>query len=742
MLEAKFAELRGSGEIPSLRKVKTSEFEIGYRSENEELQRARSSLSKIGDPDSPRAEEQHPKKRASKVQKSVIDKRAPSIKVVERAMKEKLAQLRDVGKEVGIEFDLKPTKNVSSHPWEKWTDEELMLWQEQALQVVRSALKDPSEELLHDLQWVQIPKSEQQTHRLSTVFDTLKFERSKREQMLAEAEKESAECDKLIKQNAEVVSAPDPDQAVLDMLIERVQEVSKSALQAKQDKCAMDQELAMLQIGFEEVFIKSNEPIFVVDPTPTMHVNGKVFKKLHVLEPEMAELKKITEKMDADYKKIWNSLRDNQHKIEVSLAQGKIAHMKEIKERLAKEYKEKLDSRKSEIQQQKYIQKLIVQKEQQEKLFADAMKKAFDPEVDSPRRNKIKNDLEMFKTVFDTMMQRLGESDITKIVQLFQRQTQSRDTWELSVKDHEAKLQATMAAKLEIDAERNLLQIEQVQANSNLTRRQTELERKIDGLETRDGMAAAKIAFQNMTFSQAKHMFIHYFKRVKDLNDRIHIKGLDIQIPLSAEVQKVMTGEELMGSYAEAFVVSFVAMYRNVKALGEHQVDELITHVRRNSQVSLSPRRARSPSRLDSPNFNADGFSPVRTRQASMWSRGDPSPYGSPILSPVQWKQPSFGDEPNIKIADPSAQVFGGRRAARKIDPEILRLQTQMLPGRENNLRIPKDAHGGFVPGMHSKATSISGALLDEDGLGKIFHSKCRRLSHVLYRFSSILIRI
>jgi hypothetical protein len=715
LLEAKFSELRGSSEIPSLRKVKTSEFEIGYKSKNEDLQRARSSLGKFGDSDSPRAEEQNPKKRASKVQKSVIDKRAPSIKVVERAMKEKLGQLRDIGKEVGIEFDLKPTKNASCHPWEKWTDEELVTWQEQALQAVRTALKDPSDELLNDLKNVQIPKSEQHTHRLSSVYDSTKFERCKRDQMLAEVEKESAEWDKVIKQSAEEVSAPDPDQAILDHLIARVKEVLESTLHAKQEEREMSLEAEMLQLGFEEVLVKSNEPVFVVDPTPTMNVNGKVYKKLHVLEPEIAELKRTTDKTDADYKKIWNSLRDNQHKIEVSLAQGKIAHMKEIKERLAKEYKEKLESRRNEIQQQKMIQKLIFQREQREKHFAEAITKAFDPEIDSPRRNKIKNDLEMFKTVFSTMMQKLGESDINKIVQLFQRQTQARETWELSVKDHEAKLQTTMAVKLETDAERNLLQVEQVQANSNLTRRQTELERNIDALETRDGLAAAKIAFQSMTFSQVKHMFIHYFKRVKDLNDRISIKGLHVTIPEVADIQKISQGEELMTSYADIFVASFIAMYKNVKALDEHKVEELISQVRRNSQSSLSPRRARSPSRLDSPNFNIDGFSPTRSRQSSIVSMG--SPYGSPMMSPSQ--KFSFADEMSMKISDPPVQVFGGRRAARKIDPEIVRLQTQMLPGRENNMRIPKDAHGGYVPGMHSKATSLSGALLDEDGLGK-----------------------
>lgn len=718
MLEAKFSELRGSSEIPSLRKVKTSEFEIGYKSKSEELQRARSSLGRMGDSDSPRAEDQNPKKRASKVQKNVIDKRAPSIKVIERAMKEKLGQLRDIGKEVGIDFDLKPTKNASCHPWEKWTDEELVSWQEQALQAVRTALKDPSDELLNDLKNVQIPKSEQHTHRLSSVYDSTKFERCKREQMLAEVEKESAEWDKLIKQSAEEVSAPDPDQAVLDHLTNRVKEVLESTSQMKQEERELSQEVEMLQLGYEEVLVKSNEPIFVVDPTPTMNVNGKLFKKLHALEPEIAELRRTTDKTDADYKKIWNSLRDNQHKIEVSLAQGKIAHMKEIKERLAKEYKEKLESRRNEIQQQKVIQKLIFQRDQREKQFADAITKAFDPEIDSPRRNKIKNDLEMFKTVFNTMMQKLGESDINKIVQLFQRQTQSRETWELSVKDHEAKLQSTMAIKLEADAERNLMQIEQVQANSNLTRRQTELERNIDALETRDGNAAAKIAFQSMTFSQVKHMFIHYFKRVKDLNDRIHIKGLQVTIPEVAEIQKISQGDELMNSFADIFVASFVAMYKNVKSLDEHKVEELISHVRRNSLSSLSPRRNRSPSRLDSPNFNVEGFSPARSRQSSIAFMGD-SPYGSPVLSPGQWKQANFGDESSMKISDPSIQVFGGRRAARKIDPEIVRLQTQMLPGRENNMRIPKDAHGGYVPGMHSKATSLSGALLDEDGLGE-----------------------
>jgi hypothetical protein len=716
LLEAKFSELRGSSEIPSLRKVKTSEFEIGYKSKNEELQRSRSSLGRVGDSDSPRAEDQNPKKRASKVQKHVIDKRAPSIKVVERAMKEKLGQLRDIGKEVGIEFDLKPTKNAACHPWEKWSDEELVSWQEQALQAVRTALKDPSDELLHDLKYVQIPKSEQQTHRLSTVYDSTKFERCKREQMLAEVEKESAEWDKLIKQSAEEVSAPDPDQAVLDHLSNRVKEVLHSTSLVKEEERDMSHEVEMLQLGFEEVFIKSNEPVFVVDPTPTMNVNGKLYKKIHALEPEMADLRRTTDKTDADYKKIWNSLRDNQHKIEVSLAQGKIAHMKEIKERLAKEYKEKLDSRRGEIQQQKLIQKLIIQKEQREKQFADAITKAFDPEIDSPRRNKIKNDLEMFKTVFNTMMKKLGESDINKIVELFQRQTQSRQTWELAVKDHEAKLQSTMAVKLEIDAARNLLQVEQVQANSNLTRRQTELERTIDALESRDGLAAEKIAFQSMTFSQVKHMFIHYFKRVKDLNDRIHIKGLTVSIPEVAVLQQMSQGEELMASCIDTFVSSFIAMYKNIKALDEHKVEELIATVRRNSVSSLSPRRTRSPSRLDSPNFNVEGFSPSRTRHSSIASMAD-SPFGSPVLSP-QWKT-SFVDEHSMKIADPPTQAFGGRRAARKMDPEIIRLQTQMLPGRENNMRIPKEAHGGYIPGMHSKATSLSGALLDEDGLGK-----------------------
>ena len=321
MLEAKFSELRGSSEIPSLRKVKTSEFEIGYKSKSEELQRARSSLGRMGDSDSPRAEDQNPKKRASKVQKNVIDKRAPSIKVIERAMKEKLGQLRDIGKEVGIDFDLKPTKNASCHPWEKWTDEELVSWQEQALQAVKTALKDPSDELLNDLKNVQIPKSEQHTHRLSSVYDSTKFERCKREQVLAEVEKESAEWDKLIKQSAEEVSAPDPDQAVLDHLTSRVKEVLESTSQIKQEEREMSQEVEMLQLGYEEVLVKSNEPIFVVDPTPTMNVNGKLFKKLHALEPEIAELRRTTDKTDADYKKIWNSLRDNQHKIDVSLAQ-------------------------------------------------------------------------------------------------------------------------------------------------------------------------------------------------------------------------------------------------------------------------------------------------------------------------------------------------------------------------------------------------------------------------------------
>jgi hypothetical protein len=55
--------------------------------------------------------------------------------------------------------------------------------------------------------------------------------------------------------------------------------------------------------------------------------------------------------------------------------------------------------------------------------------------------------------------------------------------------------------------------------------------------------------------------------------------GLKVTIPDVADIQKVSHGEELMSLYADTFVASFVAMYKNIKALDETKVEELISHV-------------------------------------------------------------------------------------------------------------------------------------------------------------------
>merc|ERR1712159_54616 len=89
--------------------------------------------------------------------------------------------------------------------------------------------------------------------------------------------------------------------------------------------------------------------------------------------------------------------------------------------------------------------------------------------------------------------------------------------------------------------------------------------------------------------------------------------------------------------------------------------------------------------------------------------------------SPIEDKRNSIALAPGSpsflgrQISAPSAQLFGGERLSRKLDTDLVRSQSTTLPGRENNMRVPATAHGGFVPGFHYKSVRLAGTQANDE---------------------------
>jgi hypothetical protein len=140
----------------------------------------------------------------------------------------------------------------------------------------------------------------------------------------------------------------------------------------------------------------------------------------------------------------------------------------------------------------------------------------YDPNKDSPRRNELKRKAQAFEEVFDTMMKRIGESDITKIVDLFQKQSFTCSAWMEAVRDQEVRVKALLDEKALLDTQLQRVSAKKPQGSNNETRQYTITGRKLDMATERVDTCTERVMQLDGVIAHVKESVRMAFVRLKD----------------------------------------------------------------------------------------------------------------------------------------------------------------------------------------------------------------------------------
>lgn len=362
-------------------------------------------------------------------------------------MRQNLAKLKEYGRQLGIAFDVSKKKSRGGRmQGEKWVDDEMELWKKQATRLLKGPedLKpEPEDEhraakmeemvfkmerLLNDVKYVRICKQRQ--------HDALDNELNVTADMEAREQSGDGKMAAMM--------------AAVAILREKIQDT--------------DQKLGEEEVGKREL----------------TKVHDDLYGEYRQNQNKLDDVRKALDNFGHDSNQLRLQLKDKLHDIEKVLGQGKLLTMAEIKEEMQTKYGRELDSRQKVIQKQIKIKEMLRQHEARARELTKKLQSQYDPNKDSPRRNELKRKALAFEEVFDTMMQRIGESDITKIVDLFQKQSFTCNAWMEAVRDQEVRVKALLDEKALLDTQLQRVSAKKPQGSSNETRQYTITGRRLD----------------------------------------------------------------------------------------------------------------------------------------------------------------------------------------------------------------------------------------------------------------------
>jgi hypothetical protein len=172
----------------------------------------------------------------------------------------------------------------------------------------------------------------------------------------------------------------------------------------------------------------------------------------------------------------------------------------------------------------------------------------YDPNKDSPRRNELKRKAQAFEEVFDTMMKRIGESDITRIVDMFQKQTLTHQAWTEAVRDQEIRVKALQDEKRNLDKQLHKLSSNKQHGVANETRQYTISGRRLD-------MATERVDNSSIRLMQLEGLVAHVKESMREAVVRLQEHCEDIAVPPLGFPDEGEGGLiEVVGNYTDAVV--------------------------------------------------------------------------------------------------------------------------------------------------------------------------------------------
>jgi len=407
-------------------------------------------------------------------------------------MRQNLQKLKEYGKEIGITFDI--SKKKSQHgrmQGEKWKDDELETWKQQASRVLKP--QEPENKKVLEEQ-PHLEKMSDHVFKLERMMNEMKYHRQRRQKQKDALENEIAVAAEQEEREQSGAGKMADAFGRLSTLKEKIQDTDQKIMEEAEVK--------------EKLVIEHQEAV----------------KEVQISKHAIEEVEKQVKDYDHDFGILKLQLKDQLHDVEKVLGQGKLLTMMEVKDEIKSTYKGELEQRQRQIQKQVKIKEMLRKHEARVKEMTEKLQHQYDQSSDSPRRNELKRKAVAFEEVFDTMMKRIGESDITRIVELFQKQTLTLQAWTESVRDQEIRVKALQDEKKILDKQLQKVSSNKSHGISNETRQYTISGRKLD-------MAVERLDNSSLRLMQLEGLIAHVKESVRQGLARIQAVNQDVSVP-------------------------------------------------------------------------------------------------------------------------------------------------------------------------------------------------------------------
>ena len=146
------------------------------------------------------------------------------------------------------------------------------------------------------------------------------------------------------------------------------------------------------------------------------------------------------------------------------------------------------------------------------------------------------------------MMKRIGESDITRIVDMFQKQTLTHQAWTEAVRDQEIRVKALQDEKRNLDKQLHKLSSNKQHGVANETRQYTISGRRLD-------MATERVDNSSIRLMQLEGLVAHVKESMREAVVRLQEHCEDIAVPPPGFPDEGEGGLiEVVGNYTDAVV--------------------------------------------------------------------------------------------------------------------------------------------------------------------------------------------
>lgn len=478
-------------------------------------------------------------------------------------MRQNLQKLKEYGKEIGITFDI--SKKKSQHgrmQGEKWEDDELQVWKGQALRVLKP--EEPENKKALDEQ-PQMERQSDYVFKLERIMNEMKWERQRRQAKKEKLENEIAVSAE--QESREQSGAGKMADAFgrLSTLKERIQDTDQKILEEAAEREKLQAE------------------------------HDAEAKEVLALRNQIEEVEKLSKDYDHDFGVLKLQLKDQLHEVEKVLGQGKLQTMMQVKEEIKSTYKEEVEARKKAIQKQVKVKEMLDKHEERVKEMTEKLQHQYDQNSDSPRRNELKRKAIAFEEVFDTMMKRIGESKVSRIVELFQKQTLTQQAWTESVRDQEIRVKALQDEKRML--EKQLLKVSSNKSHgiSNQTRQYTISGRKLD-------MAVERLDNSSLRLMQLEGLIAHVKESVRQ--GLIRLQTLNKRVPVPPQI---------FAHEGDGGLIEWVDKYAEAVAGMQPKEEELSTLEKASDKIKLEPVAEEAESKPHSP-----GGTPIMPRKLKL----------------------------------------------------------------------------------------------------------------------------